>query len=64
MPDVAEPGTAQTADGAQLPQSTQSGRLGNTLEAVNRAARGLRGLADYLERHPEALLRGKPGKAQ
>ena len=26
MPDVAEPGTAQTADGAQLPQSTQSGR--------------------------------------
>ena len=26
MPDVAEPGTAQTADGAQLPQSTQPGR--------------------------------------
>jgi hypothetical protein len=25
-------------------------------------ARSLRGLADYLERHPEALLRGKPGE--
>jgi len=33
--------------------------LGTTLEEVNRAARGLRVLVDYLERHPESLLRGK-----
>ena len=33
-------------------------------QEVNRAARGLRVLADYLERHPEALLRGKPGEAK
>ncbi|HEY4044549.1 MAG TPA: MlaD family protein [Rhodopila sp.] len=33
--------------------------LGNTLYELNRAARSLRELADYLSRHPEALLRGK-----
>ena len=31
-------------------------------DAARRAA--LRGLADYLERHPEALIRGKTGKAE
>jgi paraquat-inducible protein B len=34
-------------------------QLGSTLDEVSRAARGLRILADYLERHPEALIRGK-----
>jgi paraquat-inducible protein B len=52
------------ADRLIAPESILGAELGNTLEEVNRAARGLRGLADYLERHPEALLRGKPGKAQ
>jgi paraquat-inducible protein B len=52
------------ADNLIAPDSILGAELGNTLEEVNRAARGLRGLADYLERHPEALLRGKPGKAQ
>ncbi|WP_286757950.1 MlaD family protein [Ralstonia sp. RL] len=33
--------------------------LRDTLEQVNRAARALRALADYLSRHPEALIRGK-----
>jgi paraquat-inducible protein B len=33
--------------------------LGNTLYELSRAARSLRELADYLDRHPEALLRGK-----
>lgn len=33
---------------------------GDTLREVSRAARSFRELADYLERHPEALLRGKP----
>jgi hypothetical protein len=31
---------------------------------VKSAARSLRVLADYLERHPEALLRGKQGRAK
>jgi paraquat-inducible protein B len=31
----------------------------DTLERINEAARSLQLLADYLERHPEALLRGK-----
>lgn len=32
----------------------------DTLRDVSRASRSLRTLTDYLERHPEALLRGKP----
>jgi paraquat-inducible protein B len=40
-------------------------RLGDDLSQALRqlagAARSLNALADYLERHPEALLRGKPG---
>jgi paraquat-inducible protein B len=39
-------------------------QLGNTLEEVSRAARSLRVLMDYLERHPEALIRGKTGEAK
>jgi paraquat-inducible protein B len=33
------------------------------LKELAGAARSIRVLADYLERHPEALLRGKPGFA-
>jgi paraquat-inducible protein B len=33
--------------------------LGGTLYELSKAARSLRELADYLDRHPEALLRGK-----
>jgi paraquat-inducible protein B len=34
-----------------------------TLEQVGQAARSLRTLADFLERHPESLIRGKtPGR--
>jgi paraquat-inducible protein B len=34
--------------------------LGDTLIQLSRAAKSLGALADYLERHPEALIRGKP----
>lgn len=34
--------------------------LRNTLQELSRAAASLRVLTDYLERHPEAILRGKP----
>jgi paraquat-inducible protein B len=56
-----------TLDGANrlvAPDSVLGAQLGTTLEEVSRAARGLRVLADYLERHPEALIRGKTGEAQ
>ena len=36
--------------------------LRDALQEVTRAARAFRVLSDYLERHPEALLRGKPGE--
>jgi paraquat-inducible protein B len=34
--------------------------LGDTLLQLSRAAKSIGALADYLERHPEALIRGKP----
>ncbi len=41
-----------------------SNDLGDTLVQLSRAARSLGALADYLERHPEALIRGKPADPQ
>jgi paraquat-inducible protein B len=35
--------------------------LGATLLQLSQAARSISALVDYLERHPESLLRGKPG---
>ncbi len=52
---------AGQADRAELGAATSWVRR---LEEVRRAARALRVLADYLERHPEALLRGKTGEAK
>jgi paraquat-inducible protein B len=43
--------------------SPLSSDLGATLLQVSRAAKSLSALVDYLERHPESLLRGKPGDA-
>ena len=40
---------------APLPRQTST-----TLQDLSDAARSLRALTDYLERHPEALVRGKP----
>ncbi|MED5620658.1 PqiB family protein [Ideonella sp. BN130291] len=44
-----------TADDAPLQRNAQQ-----TMDELQRAARALRVLSDYLQRHPEALLRGKP----
>jgi paraquat-inducible protein B len=45
---------------------TEQGPIGNevkqALEEVSAAARSMRIMAEYLERHPEALLRGKGGR--
>jgi paraquat-inducible protein B len=35
--------------------------LGATLLQLSRAAKSVTALVEYLERHPESLLRGKPG---
>ncbi len=35
-----------------------------TLEEVNRAAASFRALADYLEQHPESLIRGKSAEQE
>ena len=37
-------------------------QITSTLKELKAAARSIRALADYLERHPEALLRGKDGQ--
>ena len=34
--------------------------LRDMLQEITRAARSIRVLVDYLERHPDTLLRGKP----
>ncbi len=39
-------------------------QLINTLQEIDRAAKSLRVLSDYLERHPEALIKGKPEEKQ
>jgi paraquat-inducible protein B len=50
---VASNGAAQNQ-----PQTTG---FGNALYELSRAARSLRELSDYLDQHPEALLRGRSG---
>ena len=56
--------TLDNANRMVAPDSLLGAQLGTTLDEVNRAARGLRVLTDYLERHPEALIRGKTGDAK
>ena len=46
------------------PDSVFNARLDNLLKQGGGAAQALRVLADYLERHPEALIRGKTGEAK
>jgi paraquat-inducible protein B len=58
-----------TADAAQVAAQSASGTLGpdgalatqlpGLLQQVSEAARSMRELADFLQRHPEALLRGR-----
>jgi paraquat-inducible protein B len=57
-------GTLDNTSNLTGPNSVQIQQLNDTLREVSRAARSLRVLADYLERHPEALVRGKTGEAK
>ena len=54
-------GTGALDSASQLigPNSGLGPQLDSTLQEVTRAARSMRVLADYLERHPESLIRGK-----
>ena len=61
---VSARGTLDNADNLMEPNSALLQQLGSTLDEVSRAARGLRSLLDYLERHPESLIRGKTGEAK
>jgi paraquat-inducible protein B len=47
------------AQGALSEDAPLQGDLHGTLRDVGRAAEAIRNLADYLERHPESLLRGR-----
>ena len=51
--------TMATIDRAIAPDAPLQRDLQQALREVSRAAQAVRVLADYLERHPESLLRGK-----
>jgi paraquat-inducible protein B len=59
---VSARGTLDNAGKLVAPDSALDTELTTTLQELSRMARALRVLADYLERHPEALVRGKPGE--
>lgn len=49
-----------TVDGTLSPQSPLSQDARRSLQELGMAAQSLREMADYLQRHPESILRGKP----
>ncbi len=61
---VSARGTFDNASALIEPNSVLGQQLDGTLQEVSGAARAIRLLADYLERHPESLIRGKQGEAK
>jgi len=57
-------GALNSANGMIEPSSSQMQEIDQTLQELRRTARSVRVLTDYLEQHPEALIRGKRGQAQ
>ena len=53
-----------TASGALAPDAQLQQNLRGALSEVSEAAAALRNLANYLEQHPESLIRGKPEDEQ
>jgi paraquat-inducible protein B len=51
--------TLTAAERTVAPDSALVGEMHATLSEVQRALQSIRALTDYLERHPEALIRGK-----
>ncbi|MBL8393920.1 MAG: MCE family protein [Candidatus Accumulibacter sp.] len=56
--------TLDSANRSVAPDSALMEEMRGTLAEVKRAAQSLRVLTDYLERHPEALIRGKSEELQ
>ncbi len=52
--------TLANAERSLAPDSALFGELQDAAREFARTAQSLRALADYLERNPQALLRGKP----
>lgn len=55
--------TLQAANAALASDSPQREQLSETLSDLDRTSRSLRDLSDYLSRHPESLIRGRPKSA-
>jgi paraquat-inducible protein B len=53
-----------SANSALQPGSTLQQNTADAMQELARTAAAFRSLADYLERHPEALIRGKPQEDQ
>jgi len=53
-------GTAKSADGLLSGTATQNG-LTDSVQEIAETARAVRSLADYLDQHPDALIRGRGG---
>jgi len=56
---TAAQGTMTSANGALQPDSALQQNVGDAMNQLAQTAAAVRTLADYLERHPEALVRGK-----
>jgi len=55
--------TAKSANRLMSGTATQNG-LADTVQEITETARAVRSLAEYLDRHPEALIRGRAGDSQ
>lgn len=55
--------TLATANSALGRNSPEREKLSDTLDELDRMSRSLRDLSDYLGRHPESLIRGRPKNA-
>ncbi|MDI2590248.1 MlaD family protein [Pseudomonas sp. N3-W] len=55
--------TLQSANSTLAEDSPQREQLSQTLDELKRMSRSLREFSDYLGRHPESLIRGRPDNA-
>lgn len=56
--------TLVTVDGFLGDRSDTRHKLNRTLDEISAAAKSLKSLMDYLDRHPESLLQGKGGRGK
>jgi paraquat-inducible protein B len=56
--------TLKSASSTLADDSPQREQLGDAIDELGRMSRSLRDLSDYLGRHPESLIRGRPKDSQ